>query len=680
MAEYFFSEEEIRAQVLAFMRQRDIYPIPRDAHLILDGQIHRYHVEGDRGHKKNGAYRIHTDGHPAGWVQDWKSPDGTVKWGMNTDGLSSEKLSDVEKSEKSEKTRIEREKREAEKKKYQAERSQAARELWDSCTEGEFKHAYLTKKGIKSHGTRLRVTPPLIIVPLQDENGTIVSVQTIDNNGEKINFKGAPKNNTFFPIDFEKIETDKKTPILIAEGFATAAKINELTGCPIAVAVDSGNLINVAAILSRKYKGRKLIIMADNDLATEHSKGWNPGILKANETKAQNPAVVDVLYPQFGVDDLGSDWDDYALVFGENSPGIKDMIEKIHYHTLTALEQEEYKNKKELLELIGLLDPKKELPPQEFIGGIFPRGFVSAIVAPPGTGKTIFMQKGVSDLSIGGTFFDGVAENEPPRTSLIFAAEAGYDLLLRRAASFNWNITPERVKVVDQYKYEVAGKTVMLDDEKEGWHNVLVLIDEVKPDIIFFDTLSSFHTKDENKATDMKPIIQNLSKLAKEKNIAIVLNHHSRKRTSKERTLSLSQDDVIGSSIFNRLVGLIIGIEPMKENEKVLLVRPLKTWFSAFMPFTYQITEDFYGHAVVETDLSPEGINNSRLSVWNYLRATFQVGEWFNISQIVLSEIEGNVTARQLRTILPTLVKTNKLKKQGSTKNVEYSIVGIQGQ
>ena len=220
----------------------------------------------------------------------------------------------------------------------------------------------------------------------------------------------------------------------------------------------------------------------------------------------------------------------------------------------------------------------------------------------------------------------------------------------------------------------------MLDDEKEGWHNVLVLIDEVKPDIIFFDTLSSFHTRDENKATDMKPIIQNLSKVARDKNIAIVLNHHSRKRTSKERTLSLSQDDVIGSSIFNRLVGLIIGIEPMKENEKVLLVRPLKTWFSAFMPFTYQITEDFYGHAVVETDLSPEGVNNSRLAVWNYLRETFQVGEWFNISQIVLSEIEGNVTARQLRTILPALVKTNKLKKQGSTKNVEYSIVGIQGQ
>ena len=156
MAEYFFSEEEIRAQVLATMRKHDMYPSPRYEHLILDGQIHRYHVEGDRGHDEDGAYQIHSDGCPAGWFMDWHNEDEKIYWKMPLEGVSSEKRTSVNKTENSEETRIEREKRDAEKRKYQAERSQAARELWNSCTEGEFKHAYLTKKGIKSHGTRLR--------------------------------------------------------------------------------------------------------------------------------------------------------------------------------------------------------------------------------------------------------------------------------------------------------------------------------------------------------------------------------------------------------------------------------------------------------------------------------------------------------------------------------------------
>ena len=72
----------------------------------------------------------------------------------------------------------------------------------------------------------------------------------------------------------------------------------------------------------------------------------------------------------------------------------------------------------DVIGLLGKLAPSIKLPPQEFIGRIFSRGFLSSVVAQSGIGKTVFMQKALSDLSIGGTFFDGVAENEPPRKCL----------------------------------------------------------------------------------------------------------------------------------------------------------------------------------------------------------------------------------------------------------------------
>ena len=171
----------------------------------------------------------------------------------------------------------------------------------------------------------------------------------------------------------------------------------------------------------------------------------------------------------------------------------------------------------------------------------------------------------------------------------------------------------------------------------------------------------------------MKPLIKKLAKLARDFNLAVVIVHHSRKRAAKERNLNLNQDDVVGSGVINRLVGLIIGIEPMKDDEKVLLVRSLKSWFNGFMPFTFTLKENLYGCTTVQTDLAPAGVNNSKATVWFYLSRNFEVGEWFSSSQIILSEIEGNVPEWQLRRILSDFVKTGKLLRRGSKKYLEYS-------
>ena len=72
-------------------------------------------------------------------------------------------------------------------------------------------------------------------------------------------------------------------------------------------------------------------------------------------------------------------------------------------------------------------------------------------------------------------------------------------------------------------------------DEDNDWERVKMIINIEKPDIVFWDTFSSFHDKDENKASEVKPLIRKIASLAAEKNFAAVLNHHTRKRLAKER-------------------------------------------------------------------------------------------------------------------------------------------------
>ena len=92
------------------------------------------------------------------------------------------------------------------------------------------------------------------------------------------------------------------------------------------------------------------------------------------------------------------------------------------------------------------------------------------------------------------------------------------------------------------------------------------------------------------------------------------------------------------------------------------------------MPFTYTLKEGFYGGTVMQTDLAPAAVNNVKIFVWNYLLDTFAKGEWFSLGAIVLSEIEGNVSIHQLKRILSDFVRSGKLDKRGTTRNMEYSI------
>lgn len=129
---------------------------------------------------------------------------------------------------------------------------------------------YLTRKGVGAYGVHFGQDEAgaFLAVPMVDlGSGELKSVQRIDEAGDKRYLPGTPfrSNALCHPIgaDLERLTADKR--LWLAEGYATAATIHELTGEPVLVAFDAGNLARVATAAVERWPGIRLAIAADND-------------------------------------------------------------------------------------------------------------------------------------------------------------------------------------------------------------------------------------------------------------------------------------------------------------------------------------------------------------------------------------------------------------------------------
>lgn len=77
------------------------------------------------------------------------------------------------------------------------------------------------------------------------------------------------------------------TTILLCEGVFTGLAVLTMTqgAYPVFCAMTCGNLRNVASSLRQRFPNMKIILMADNDKATELKSGTNPGVKAAIELK-----------------------------------------------------------------------------------------------------------------------------------------------------------------------------------------------------------------------------------------------------------------------------------------------------------------------------------------------------------------------------------------------------------
>ena len=273
---------------------------------VMDGQKHRVPVEGDRKGRLSGTYIGHLDDTPAGYIHNFKTGE-EIRWKASR---ASKETTPEEREQAKAQMVADRAARDAERSHREAVTSHKARAAWNRSKPVQA-HPYLTRKGVEAHGLRQDRAGNLL-VPMRDAEGRLWSVQTISADGGKLYMKGGKKQGTHALLG----ALQPGQPLVIAEGFATAATVREITGLPVAVAFDSGNLADVARAYRARDAAMPLVIAADNDhhLPRKEVPLPNVGNVKAAEAAREVGGII--LQPGFAEADTGTDWNDYAAQYG----------------------------------------------------------------------------------------------------------------------------------------------------------------------------------------------------------------------------------------------------------------------------------------------------------------------------------------------------------------------------
>jgi phage/plasmid primase-like uncharacterized protein len=139
---------------------------------------------------------------------------------------------------------------------------------------------------------------------LYDADGKLWSFQRIGPDGFKQFYEGGRVEGGHYVVG----DLQRPGPVLIAEGYATAATLHELSRLAVIAAFNAGNLVHVAETYRRLYSDRAIYIAGDNDHRREAQGKPNVGREKAEHAAAAIDGFA--LLPNFAEDDLGSDWND----------------------------------------------------------------------------------------------------------------------------------------------------------------------------------------------------------------------------------------------------------------------------------------------------------------------------------------------------------------------------------
>jgi phage/plasmid primase-like uncharacterized protein len=272
-------ERIIISEFLHSMRQTGLSPRDEAFTPILDGQLHRFALEGDRYGETSGAYFIHADNWPNWGFQDWHEGNVWHKFKLSEDAVKESTGYHKPTHEEYLKQRAENEAKKRKDNELQQEKQKAliskAYSLWRSDSinhdiEAVNQHAYMQFKqvslphycyaGINKEGWLLF---PLFH-SLTNEFRDIQFISPPDSEGhsQKRFFAGISNKGCWYRIRQFKGDT-----LFLCEGIATALSIDEFTRgqYSVAAAMSCSNLVEVARNCRTLYPNQKIIIAADHD-------------------------------------------------------------------------------------------------------------------------------------------------------------------------------------------------------------------------------------------------------------------------------------------------------------------------------------------------------------------------------------------------------------------------------
>ena len=459
-------------QLADAMRSAGIDPPPK---LEIDGQLHRFSTKG-RKRDDSGWYVIFPDEPIAGRFGCWRDQiDCVFRADIGRDLSPAESMAIVRRQSEA---KAERERARAKKADVAASTVET---IWRDAIAASPDHPYLKKKGIEPHGARLTGDGRLI-VPLFAEDGTLSSLQYISEKEKKYHPGGTTKSCSW------TLGEVTPGPIFVAEGYATAATIHEVSNRPCVVAYSANNLPVIVGQLREAHgQTQEIVIVADND---ESRVGRN----KADEASAKYGGRI-VMPPTDG------DANDYQKA-GEDLAGL--LFPPVDDWLVPA---DSFSEQPAPIRW----QVKHWLQSQALI----------MVHGPSGCGKTFLVLDMVLAIASKGTIPDWFG-NKVRHGTVVYLAGEGHHGLRGRVAAWK------------QHK-GVSGLDMWLSrhgldlNTPQGYQKTVDAVRALPnpPEIIVVDTLHRFLDGDENSASDAKSMLDACGAMIHEFDCSVILVHHT---------------------------------------------------------------------------------------------------------------------------------------------------------
>ena len=507
-------------------------------HVQADGVLHRCGTT-DKPRGKDGAYRIHLDDPACCWWKNWITGDEGSR-----STRPAKDLSPAERKALRERIAAARKAAEEEQATRWAASAKLARAIWKRAGSAPDAHPYLQRKGVPAlGGIRQRECQGIVelLLPVLDASGTLVSLQSIlpekpADGPDKLFLKGGKTAGGYFPIPAK--DGTKDGPLLIAEGYATAASLHLATGHACLVAFNAGNLEAVARMARDKYPDREIILCADNDCETmKEGKAWNPGVEAA--TKAAQ-AIGARLAVCPALDGSKADFNDLHTA---------RSLEAVRQTVKQALATPEPKGQatgqpltivslRQLLEL--------DIPPRgHVLYPIIPEQGLAMLFAERGTGKTFVGFHLAYAVASGGSVFGWKADR--PRRTLYLDGEMPLASVQERfAALVAAADTEPPEEFLRLLTPDLQGDFLMPNlATREGQDRLAPYLADI--DFLVVDNLATLaRTGRANDEDSWRPVQEWILGLRRQGK-AVLLIHHSSKNGSQRGTVA--KEDVLDTVI-----------------------------------------------------------------------------------------------------------------------------------
>jgi phage/plasmid primase-like uncharacterized protein len=460
--------------------------------IILDGQLRRFRTDSKKT-DRSGWYVGHADGICTMIWGDWRQGiEQTIKAVTGKKWTVAEEMAHVARVAAAKAAR------DAERKKQNEAAASTVEIIWSEGAAASPEHPYLKRKGIQPHGAKITGDGRLML-PLFDESGVLASLQYIDVEGGKLYHPGGSVGGKFCIIG----TLDVPGVLYVAEGYATAATIHEVSNRPVVVAYSASNLVPVTATLRDLYgQGQDIVIVADNDSSGVGQRYAEQACAKYGARMILPPLPGDANdYVQAGHDLV-------SLLTPQASKTMLDKLKVVFGDSLST----DYE------------------APNELVEDFMTIGGMAVLYGDSNSGKTFFALSLAAHIATGQPFFGRQID---PGLVVYLASEAPGSIRSRmQAIKKHYGCRLENLAMVpvplNFYSNEGdAGDVIEL----------VKTIEQIKGQpvrLIIGDTLARMSAgANENSGEDMGPVMARFDQVAHATGAAMLIIHHNGKDQAK---------------------------------------------------------------------------------------------------------------------------------------------------